>query len=200
MTALAPHLTTFLREHLPRERRASPHTCEAYAYSFQLLLCFAASRLRTTPSRIEIEQLDPPLLLAFLEHIERERGNSARTRNARLAAIKAFFRFLEYRLPSCLDQARRVRAIPMKKVDEALVSHLSRDEMQALLDAPNPRQVSGIRDRAMLHLAFAAGCASPSSSASASTRLTARRSPASTSWVRDAANACCPCGKRPRRR
>lgn len=99
MTALAPHLTTFLREHLPRERRASPHTCEAYAYSFQLLLCFAASRLRTTPSRIEIEQLDPPLLLAFLEHIERERGNSARTRNARLAAIKAFFRFLEYRLP-----------------------------------------------------------------------------------------------------
>lgn len=157
MTALAPHLTTFLREHLPRERRASPHTCEAYAYSFQLLLCFAASRLRTTPSRIEIEQLDPPLLLAFLEHIERERGNSARTRNARLAAIKAFFRFLEYRLPSCLDQARRVRAIPMKKVDEALVSHLSRDEMQALLDAPNPRQVSGIRDRAMLHLAFAAG-------------------------------------------
>lgn len=88
MTALAPHLTTFLREHLPRERRASPHTCEAYAYSFQLLLCFAASRLRTTPSRIEIEQLDPPLLLAFLEHIERERGNSARTRNARLAASK----------------------------------------------------------------------------------------------------------------
>ncbi|CAK11568.1 tyrosine-type recombinase/integrase [Rhizobium johnstonii] len=93
MTALAPHLTTFLREHLPQERRASPHTCEAYAYSFQLLLCFAASRLKTTPSRIE----------------------------------------------------------------EALVSHLSRDEMQALLDAPNPRQVSGIRDRAMLHLAFAAG-------------------------------------------
>lgn len=72
MTARAPHLTTFLREHLPRERRASPHTCEAYAYSFQPVLCFAASRLRTTPSRIEIEQLDPPLLLAFLEHIERE--------------------------------------------------------------------------------------------------------------------------------
>ncbi|WP_246505859.1 tyrosine-type recombinase/integrase [Mesorhizobium silamurunense] len=157
MTALAPHLATFLREHLPRERRASRHTCEAYAYSFQLLLCFAAARLGTTPSGIEIEQLDPPLLLTFLEHIEDERGNSARTRNARLAAIKAFFRFLEYRLPSCLDQARRVRAIPMKKVDEALVSHLSRVEMQALLDAPDPRRVPGIRDRAMLHLAFAAG-------------------------------------------
>lgn len=157
MTALAPHLTAFLREHLPHERRASPHTCAAYAYSFQLLLCFAAARLRTTPSGIEIEQLDPPLILSFLEHIEEGRGNSARTRNVRLAAIKAFFRFLEYRLPSCLDQARRIRAIPMKKVDEALVSHLSRDEMQALLDAPDPRRVSGIRDRAMLHLAFAAG-------------------------------------------
>ncbi|MEI9426003.1 tyrosine-type recombinase/integrase [Mesorhizobium sp. Cs1299R1N1] len=157
MTALAPHLTAFLREHLPHERRASPHTCAAYAYSFQLLLCFAAARLRTTPSSIEIEQLDPPLILAFLEHIEEGRGNSARTRNARLAAIKAFFRFLEYRLPSCLDQAHRVRAIPMKKVDEALIGHLTRDEMQALLDAPDPRRVSGIRDRAMLHLAFAAG-------------------------------------------
>lgn len=157
MTALAPHLAAFLREHLPHERRASPHTCEAYAYSFQLLLCFAAARLGTTPSGIKIEQLDPPLLLSFLEHIEEERGNSARTRNARLAAIKAFFRFLEYRLPSCLDQARRVRAIPMKKIDEALVSHLTRAEIQALLDAPDPRRVPGIRDRAMLHLAFAAG-------------------------------------------
>ncbi|MBY3027387.1 tyrosine-type recombinase/integrase [Rhizobium leguminosarum] len=157
MTALAPHLTAFLREHLPHERRASQHTCAAYAYSFQLLLSFAAARLGTTPSRIEIEQFDAPLLLGFLEHIEEGRGNSARTRNARLAAIKAFFRFIEYRLPSCLDQARRIRAIPMKKVDEALVGHLSRDEMQALLDAPDPRHVFGIRDRAMLHLAFAAG-------------------------------------------
>lgn len=157
MTALAPHLTAFLREHLPHERRASPHTCAAYAYSFQLLLSFAAARLRTTPSSIQIEQLDPPLILAFLEYIEDGRGNSARTRNARLAAIKAFFRFLEYRLPSCLDQARRTRALPMKKVDETLVSHLTREEMQALLDAPDPCRVSGLRDRAMLHLAFAAG-------------------------------------------
>lgn len=157
MTALAPHLTAFLREHLPHERQASPHTCAAYAYSFQLLLSFAAARLRTTPSSIQIEQLDPPLILAFLEYIEDSRGNSARTRNARLAAIKAFFRFLEYRLPSCLDQARRTRALPMKKVDETLVSHLTREEMQALLDAPDTCRVSGLRDRAMLHLAFAAG-------------------------------------------
>ena len=124
MTALAPHLSTFLREHLPRERRASQHTCEAYAYSFQLLVCFAADRLRIQPSRLEIERIDAPLILAFLEHIERERGNSARTRNARLAAVNSFFRFLEYRLPACLDQARRIHAIPMKKTDEALVGYL----------------------------------------------------------------------------
>ena len=157
MTALAPHLSTFLREHLPKERRASQHTCEAYAHSFQLLLGFAANRLKTTPSKIEIERLDPPLILAFLEHLEKKRGNSVRTRNARLAAINSFFRFLEYRVPSCLEQARRIHAIPMKKTDQALVGYLARDELQALLDAPETSTVSGLRDRAMLHLTFAAG-------------------------------------------
>lgn len=97
MTALAPHLATFLCEHLPKERRASQHTCEAYAQSFQLLLGFAAGRLKITPSKIQIERLDAPLILAFLEYIEKKRGNSARTRNARLAAINSFFRFIEYR-------------------------------------------------------------------------------------------------------
>ena len=157
MTALAPHLSSFLREHLPNERRASQHTCEAYAQAFQLLLCFAARRLKIKPVKIEIERLDAPLVLAFLAHLEGTRGNSARTRNVRLAAINSFFRFLEYRLPSCLDQARRIHAIPMKKTDQALVGYLTRDELQALLNAPDPKTVSGIRDRAMLHLAFAAG-------------------------------------------
>ena len=68
MTALAPSLAAFLREHLPRDRRASPHTCEAYAYSFQLLVTFAAHRLGTRPCQLEIEQLDVPIILAFLEH------------------------------------------------------------------------------------------------------------------------------------
>jgi len=157
MTALAPHLSAFLREHLPKERRASPHTCEAYAHSFRILVGFAAHRLGIRPYRLDVEQLDAPLVLAFLEHIETKRGNSARTRNARLAAINAFFRFLEYRLPSSLDQASRIHAIPMKKTDEALVGYLTRDELQALLDAPDPRMVAGTRDRAMLYLAFAAG-------------------------------------------
>jgi len=157
MTTLASHLSTFLREYLPRDRAASTHTCEAYATSFQLLVTFAASRLRCRPFRLEIEQIDPPMILAFLEHVERERGNSARSRNARLAAINSFFRFLEYRVPACLDQALRVHAIPMKKMDETLVAYLTRPELQALLDAPDPHTAPGVRDRAMLHLAFAAG-------------------------------------------
>jgi integrase/recombinase XerD len=84
MTALAPHMSDFLREHLPKERGASQHTCEAYAQSFQLLLGFTANRFKIKPSKIEIEQLDARLILAFLEHLEKARGNSGRTRNALL--------------------------------------------------------------------------------------------------------------------
>lgn len=157
MTMLATQLSAFLREHLPRERRASPHTCETYAYAFQLLVCFAAHRLSIRPSQLAVEHLDVPLVLAFLGHVEAERGCSARTRNARLAAIHSFFRFLEYRVPSCLEQARQIGAIPMKKTDQALVRHLNREEIRALLDTPDPGSASGLRDRAMLHLAFAAG-------------------------------------------
>lgn len=157
MTQLAPHLTTFLREHLPRERRASIHTCDAYAYSFQLLVKFTARRLGKRPCLLKIEDIDVPTILAFLEHVEEVRGNKPRSRNARLAAVKSFFRYLEHRVPTVLDQALRVHAIPMKKIDEALVASLSRAEVQALLDAPDRRTPSGIRDRAMLHLAFAGG-------------------------------------------
>ncbi|MGV7215400.1 tyrosine-type recombinase/integrase [Bradyrhizobium sp. UFLA05-112] len=157
MTQLAPHLTAFLREHLPRERRASIHTCDAYAYSFQLLVAFAARRLRKRPCLLHIEDLDVAMILAFLEHVEEVRGNKARSRNARLAAVKSFFRYLEHRVAVVLDQALRVHSIPMKKIDETLVASLSRAEVQALLDAPDRRTMLGIRDRAVLHLAFAGG-------------------------------------------
>jgi site-specific recombinase XerD len=157
MTSLAPYLEVFLREYLPRDRRVSVHTIDAYAYAFQLLVCFAAERLRVVPSGLQIEQLDAPLILKFLEHIEVQRHNLPQTRNARLGAIKAFFRFLEYRLPSSLDQACRIKAIPIKKTDEKVVSYLTHEEMQTLLDTPDTSTQSGIRDRAMLHLAFAAG-------------------------------------------
>ncbi len=103
MTLLGPHLAAFLREHLPRDRRASAHTCEAYATCFQLLVVFAAGRLRKNPCELGVDAIDAEFILAFLEHLEVERGDSARSRNARLAAINAFFCFLEYRLPHCLD-------------------------------------------------------------------------------------------------
>lgn len=157
MSALAVHLSTFLREHLPLERRASIHTCETYAYAFQLLVCFAADNLKTLPSALEIEQLNAPLILQFLRHLEITRQCGPKTRNARLAAIKAFFRYLEYRVASCLDQARAIHAIPMKKADDKVIDYLTLPEIQALLDAPDTSHVEGLRDRAMLHVAFAAG-------------------------------------------
>ena len=157
MTDLATYLGAFLREHLPRDRRASRNTIESYAFGFQLLVGFAAEKLSVRPCRIEIEQLTAELILDFLDSLEKERGNTIRTRNLRLAAIKSFFRYLEYRAPACLDLARQVHAIPSKRFDRTLVDYLDRDELQALLDAPDPATANGVRDRAMLHLAYAAG-------------------------------------------
>ncbi|HUH06825.1 MAG TPA: tyrosine-type recombinase/integrase [Egibacteraceae bacterium] len=157
MTPLAPHLSAFLREHLPRERGASQNTIAAYAHCYRLLLTFAAERRKSRPSRIALEDLDAGLITAFLDHLEGERSNSARSRNARLAAIHSLFRFLEYRVPSCLEQARRIHAIPMKRSDQPLVGYLTKAEMQALLAAPDPTTRQGARDLAMLHLGFAAG-------------------------------------------
>lgn len=157
MTALAPHLSAYLLEHLPRDRGASRHTIDSYAYGFQLLICFAAKRLRVRPSEIQVEQLGAELILDFLDHIESDRANTPRTRNARLAAFKSFFRYLEYRAPACLDIALQVQAIPSKRIEQPLVDYLTRAELQALLDAPDRRTASGVRDRAMLHLAYAGG-------------------------------------------
>ena len=157
MTLIAPHIELFLREHLARQRSASIHTCDSYAYSFQLLFEFAARRLKTAPSALALEQLDAELIAGFLEHLEKERGNSAETRNIRLAAIRSFFRFLEHRLPAALDQIRRVLAIPFKKTDTCLVPYLEQEQVQALLDAPDPATRDGIRDRAILHLAVSGG-------------------------------------------
>jgi len=157
MSDLATHLSAFLRVHLPIERNSSQHTCDAYAYSFQLLVGFAVGKCRCKPSQLVISQIDAPMVMAFLEHIEGKRGNSARTRNSRLAAIKSFFRYLECRMPAYLDQSRQVHAIPMKKTDQTLIDYLTREELKALLNAPDLRTQSGIRDRAMLHVAYVAG-------------------------------------------
>ena len=125
MTPIASHITAFLRERLPLQRRASHHTCESYAYTFQLLFAFASERLALTLSALCLEHLDAQLVMDFLAHLETQRGNGPSTRNTRLAAIKAFMRFVEYRVPSSLEQSRRVLAIPKKKTDQPLV-HFSR--------------------------------------------------------------------------
>lgn len=157
MTPLAPHVAVFLRERLPQQRGASEHTCDSYAYAYQLLFEFASTRLKVTPSELHLEQIDADLVMDFLVHLESERKNGPGTRNARLSAIKSFFRFLEHRVPSVLEQSRRIRAIPTKKTVSRLVNHLSMEEIQALLNAPDITTRIGIRDRAMIHLCFAAG-------------------------------------------
>ena len=157
MTQLAPHVATFFHVRLPLERQLSPHTCDSYAYAFQLPLGFAHRQLKVSPSALELEQIDAPLVLAFLEYLESERHNGPVSRNARLAAIKSFMRFVEHRIPSSIDQVRRILAIPEKKSDQRLVKHLTVAEMQAVLNVPDPRTRIGIRDRAMLHIGFMAG-------------------------------------------
>lgn len=157
MTPIATLITGFLREHLPITRGYSPHTCEAYAYTFRLLLAFAAERFKLKPSQLSLEQLDAPLVLDFLSYIEAKRGNGAATRNARLAAVKAFTRYVEFKVPSALGPIRQIHAIPSKRHDQPLIRHLVMDEIRAILDTPDVTTRLGGRDRAMMHLCFAAG-------------------------------------------
>ena len=157
MTDIAPHMTAYLRQRLPVERAASQHTCDTYAYAFQLLLHFASQKLSVKPSALQLEHLDAPLVLEFLEYLQRVRGNAPRTRNARLTAIKSFMHFVEHRVPSALEQVNRVLAIPNQKTDMRLVDHLTADQCQAILDNPAPHTRLAIRDRAMLHVSVTAG-------------------------------------------
>jgi integrase/recombinase XerD len=157
MTPIAPLITSFLREHMPIEQGCSPYTCETYAHAYRLLFVFASTRLGIRPSQICLEQIDAALILDFLAHIEEQRANCAATRNGRLAAVKAFIRYVEFRVPSALAQARQIHAIPGKRHDQALVRHLTMEEVRAILNVPNVTTRLGIRDRAMMHLCFAAG-------------------------------------------
>jgi integrase/recombinase XerD len=157
MTPLAPHITAFFQQRLPVERGASSHTSDSYAYAFKLLLAYASERLHAPPSALHLEQIDAPLVVAFLNHLETTRANRPSSRNVRLAAIKSFMHFLEFREPAAMDQIRRILAIPPKKADTRLVRHLTVEEMHAILNAPTPSNWDGVRDRAMLHLCFAAG-------------------------------------------
>jgi integrase/recombinase XerD len=155
MIPIAPHITAFFQHRLPVERGASDNTRDSYAYAFRLLLKYASNRLKVPPAKLQLEHIDAPLVLDFLDHLQAKRGNGASSRNTRLAAIKSFMHFVEYRVPSALEQIRRVLAIQTRKTHARLVNHLTPEELQSILDAPRPTERDGIRDRAMLHLCFA---------------------------------------------
>ena len=157
MTPIASHITAFFRERLTEQRGASEHTNDSYACTFYLLFNYASHELKVSPSNLWLEQIDAPLVEKFLQYLEEQRDNAPSTRNVRLAAIKSFFRFLEYREPAALDQIRRVLAIPFKKTVSRLVDYFRKEEMQAIVDAPDPSTRLGIRDRAMLYVALCAG-------------------------------------------
>jgi len=157
MSALAPSLQAFLTDRLIRQRHASGHTIAAYRDTLRLLLGYAAERTGTTPSRLDLADLDAPLIAGFLDYLETERGNTVRTRNARLAAIHSLFRFAALTHPEHAESIARVLAIPPKRFDRALITYLDEPEVDALLAACDPTTWTGRRDHALLLLAVQTG-------------------------------------------
>jgi len=156
MSQLAPTLQAFFTDRLA-QRQASPHTIAAYRDTLRLLIVFAAEQTNTQPWQLDIGDLDAPLIGAFLDHLQHARGNSARTRNARLAAIHSLFRFAALRHPEHAAVIQRVLAIPPKRADRPLVSYLTEPEIAALLNAPDRTTWTGRRDHALLALAVQTG-------------------------------------------
>lgn len=157
MSTLAPLLETFFTERLLRQRRASPHTVAAYRDTFRLLLRFAQTRLKKTPSQLLLGEIDVTLISAFLDHLESERHDSVRTRNARLAAVRSFFRYISTLEPAHSAMIQRVLALPQRRFERNLVTFLSSAETKALLAAPDQRLWLGRRDHALLLLAVTTG-------------------------------------------
>jgi site-specific recombinase XerD len=157
MSTLAPTLEAFFTQRLAAQRHASPHTVAAYRDTFRLLLSFAWKRTGTPPSKLDISAIDAPLVGDFLTHLEVDRGNSERTRNARLAAIRSLFRYAALRHPEHAGLIQQVLAIPSKRYRRALVSFLHPNEIDALLAAPDRTIWTGRRDHALLLVAIQTG-------------------------------------------
>jgi site-specific recombinase XerD len=157
MTALAPRLEAFFVDRLLRQRQVSAHTVAAYRDSFRLLLRFAQARLGKAPSQLGLGDLDAAVIGAFLDHLETDRHNTVRTRNARHAALRAFFRYAALDEPAHAGLLQRLLAMPAKRGDRPLVRFLSRPEVEALLAAPDQRTWLGRRDHALLLLAVETG-------------------------------------------
>lgn len=157
MSTLAPILQGFFTDRLIRQRQSSGHTITAYRNTFRLLLRFAWQQTGTQPAGLGLHDLDATLISAFLQHLETDRGNSVRTRNARLAAIHSLFRYAALQAPEHAALIQRVLAIPTKRTDRAIVCYLTKDEMHALLTAPDSSTWHGRRDHALLALAGQTG-------------------------------------------
>lgn len=157
MTSLAAPLEAFFTERLQRQRGASAHTVAAYRDTFRLLLRFAQDRLGKAPSVMLLADIDAPLVGAFLDHLEKGRRNGGRTRNARLAAIHSFFRFVALEEPTHSGLCQRVLAIPSKRTQRKLIMALDRAEIEAILAVPDRHTWLGRRDHALLFLAIQTG-------------------------------------------
>ncbi len=160
MTTLANFpglLEAFFTDRLMRQRQASPHTIASYRDTFRLLLDFVSLRLKKAPSALSLDDLDAPLIGAFLDHLERERGISARTRNVRLAAIHSFFKYAAFLQPAHGALIQRVLAMPSKRYDKSAIEFLSRSEIDALVAAADQQTWIGRRDRVLLLLAVQSG-------------------------------------------
>lgn len=156
-TDLAPLLQRFFTHRLMQQRQASPHTISSYRDTFRQLLKFTQKRLRKPPSRLLFEEIDTPLIVAFLNYLEKYRGVSIRSRNLRLTAIHSFFRYASFETPAHSAQIQRVLAIPSKRFKRTLVNFLTRPEVDALLAAPDSSTWFGRRDHAFLLVAVQTG-------------------------------------------
>lgn len=154
---LAVLLERFFTQRLMQQRQASAHTVASYRDAFKLLLEFIQRHLHKAPSALALEDIDAPLVSAFLDEQEQVRGVTARTRNLRLTAIHSFFRYVAFEMPSHAEHIQRVLAIPAKRFTRTLVPFLNRPEVDALLAAPDQRTWSGRRDHALLLLAVQTG-------------------------------------------
>jgi integrase len=155
--SLAALLQAFFTDRLLAQRHASHHTVAGYRDCFRLLLRFAGQRLHKSPSHLAIEDLDAPFIGIFLGHLESERGNGARTRNVRLAAIHSFFRFVALSEPAHALLCQRILAIPSKRHERGPIAYLDRDEAEALIATPDLSTKIGRRDRALLLVAVQTG-------------------------------------------
>ena len=157
MTLIAPTLQAFFTDRLAQQRNASPHTVLAYRRTFCLLLDFVHRNSGKQPSRLDFADLNAGVVVAFLRHLEDERGNTIRSRNARLAAVHSFFRFAATRHPEHADDIQRMLAIPHKRARRADITHLDHREIVCLLAAPDRSTWHGRRDYALLSLAIQTG-------------------------------------------